>query len=317
MTTSISLRKGFLIFGALNLFLILQTFAQPNYPRDPKEAELIYADLVHFVDAYKELAENKDTIQVLNTLYFDRGTAGLKEFINRHQLTPELLKEAMKADPDRYALIPSFLEGIDEEEVQFKALMQEYHKVMPNTMYAPTYLLVGANRGIGQASMVGQLITLTRVVDNRSKLHKLITHEMSHFQQAMTMGGQKYVSLYSTPDNMLGLCLREGGAEFITYLVLGDITRPTSLEYIENDEEHLKQKFLEELNQQNQDYWLWASLEDKENPGLLGYAMGYKICKQYYDQALDKNKALHEILKMDEAEAFLKSSGYLDDASDK
>lgn len=39
-------------------------------------------------------------------------------------------------------------------------------------MYPPTYLIVGANRGIGQASMAGQLITVTRIVDNMDKLKK-------------------------------------------------------------------------------------------------------------------------------------------------
>ena len=303
-------RKGLLSLVIMILTSNFLSVAQPNYPRDPKEAKLIYSDLVNFMDAYQELATNKDTLQVLKTLYFDRGSVGLQEFIMRHQLTPELMKEAMSADPDRYALIPDFLANIDQVSQDFKALMEDYGRVMPNAMYAPTYLLVGANRGIGQASMVGQLITLTRVADDRAKMRQLITHELSHFQQAMTMGGQKYASLYSSPDNMLGLCLREGGAEFITSLVLGEITQTSALEYLEKNEDELKDKFLRDLKTQQKDFWLWASVDQKSHPKLMGYAMGHKICEQYYDRSSDKSKALQDILRMEDDQAFIESSGY-------
>ena len=310
MTSLINPGKGLLCLAVFTLCLNFHSAAQPNYPRNPKEAELIYSDLVNFMDAYNELTTNKDTLQVLQTLYFDRGSAGLKEFIKRHQLTPELLKDAMKADPERYELIPGFVADIDETREQFKALMEEYGQVMPNAMYAPTYLLVGANRGIGQASIVGQLITLTRVVDKPATLQKLITHELTHFQQVMTMGGQKYISLYSATDNMLGLCLREGGAEFITSLVLGDITQTDALEYLEDDEDNLKERFLADLKNQEKDFWLWASIQQESYPKLLGYAMGHKICKQYYDSSSDKDKAIQDILMMEDDEAFIESSGY-------
>ncbi len=158
--------------------------------------------------------------------------------------------------------------------------------------------------------MVGQLITVTRVVDSKEKFKKITVHELSHFQQAMSMGGQKYVQLYSTPDNMLGLCLREGGAEFITSLVLKDITQSKALAYLEQEEQKLKQRFLKDLKNQEQGFWLWASLEQKDAPKLLGYVMGYKICEHYYHGAKDKSQALQTILKMPDAEEFMASSQY-------
>jgi uncharacterized protein YjaZ len=195
-------------------------------------------------------------------------------------------------------------------EDTYLKLMQDYSSVLPNAMYPPTYLLVGANRGIGQASLVGQLITVTRAADNLEKLQKIMTHELSHFQQAMAMGGQKYAALYTAPNNMLGICLREGGAEFVTSLVLNDITQSAALDYIKKNESSLKQKFTEDLETQNKNFWLWASIGQNEYPRLLGYAMGYLISKKYYEQAPDKTAALQNILLIDDAEAFVQSSGY-------
>ena len=310
MKTKPTVKKAALFLAGLLVFLTSNSFAQPNFPLSPQKAEIVYEDVRHFAEAYYELRTNPDTLAVLQSYYFDRGSAGLKEFINRHQLSPEMLRDAMAANPERYALIPGFLANIGEVEETYAELMVSYGKVMPNAMFPPTYLLVGANRGIGQASMVGQLITITRVADSMKKLKKITVHELSHFQQAMSMGGQKYVQLYSTPDNMLGLCLREGGAEFITSLVLNDITQSKALAYLEKEEQQLKKRFLKDLKNQEQGYWLWESLQQKEHPKLLGYVMGYKICEQYYKQATDKSQALQTILQMPDAEEFVASSQY-------
>ena len=67
-----------------------------------------------------------------------------------------------------------------------------------------------------------------------------------------------------------------------------------------------------ETETQNREYWLSATPEDDQHPKLLGYAMGYKINKAYYDKAADKATALQDILRMDDAEVFVTSSGYFD-----
>ena len=33
-------------------------------------------------------------------------------------------------------------------------------------------------------------------------------------------------------------------------------------------------------------------MDQKSHPKLMGYAMGHKICEQYYDRSSDKSKAL-------------------------
>lgn len=312
MPASLSSVYRAVLLTGICLFGSMAAQAQPNYPRTPEEAELVTSDLEHFVEAYLALQSDPDTLGVLQALYFDRGSAGLNEFIARHQLTPELLTEALQKAPERYALLPGFLAEIATVRDSYAQLTRRFGQVLPTAMYAPTYLLVGANRGIGQASLVGQLITVTQLADDLDLLQVMMAHELTHFQQAMAMGGQKYVQLYSDPNNMLGLCLREGGAEFVTSLVLGGITQQKALAYIDADEDRLKQKFLKDLEAQQKEYWLWGSIGQQDYPKLLGYAMGYKICHQYYEQAPDKAAALQDVLRMDDAAAFLASSGYFD-----
>lgn len=286
--------------------------SQPNYPTDPEKAQLVYTDVENFVEAFNNLSKTSDTIAILNQFYFDRGTPGLKEYINKQGLTPEMLKEAIAEDPVRYSKIAGFLSRKASFQPEFTKTMRSFHEVLPSAMYPPTYLLVGANRGIGQASKFGQLITIARVVENNDKLKKLIVHELSHFQQAMTMGIQKYGALYGEPNNMLGLCLREGGAEFITSLVLQDITQTKGLEYFRDNESNLKSRFMTDLSMQDPGFWLWDSIKDPDTPSLLGYVMGYKICEAYYMKTVNKQEALNAILSMTDPNDFLSSSRYID-----
>lgn len=301
----------FLMIVAFILTVVFQvTLAQPNYPKSPENAELIYLDIENFVQAFEKLKNTTDTIAVLNQYYFEPGTAGLKEFINKHNLTPEMLKDAISKDPDSYSKIAEFLDNKTAFKPEFDKTMQLFHKTVSTAMYPPTYLLVGANRGIGQASKFGQLITIARAVDDNEKLKKLIVHELAHFQQAMSLGIQEYGSLYGQQNNMLGLCLREGGAEFITYMVLKEITQTRGLEYFLNNESDLKSRFIQDLSQQDARFWLWDSLDDSDTPNLLGYVMGFKIWEAYYQRATNKEDALMAILATTEPENFLEESHY-------
>jgi hypothetical protein len=303
------------LFKKSSIFSILlgltMTFAQqPNYPTQAVNAQVVYSDLENFVSAFDHLKKNTDTIQVLNTYYFEKASPGLKEYINRHKLTPEMLKEALQKDPEEYAGISTFIDELNNFEIELTEIFKRFKEVIPKTMFAPTYLLVGANRGIAQASQFGQLVTITRLLDNKDRLLKVIVHELAHFQQAMTLGGPQYVALYSQPDNMLGICLREGGAEFITGLVLDGITQEKSMPYYIENEIVLKDRFIDDLKTQNNSFWLWDSIGQKDRPQLLGYVMGYKIWSSYYKELGDKDQVINEILNLIEPDKYIEKSKY-------
>jgi uncharacterized protein YjaZ len=284
--------------------------SQTNYPTNPEEAVLVYTDLENFLEAYKLLRPDVDSIAVLNQYYFNRGSVGLNEYILKHSLTPEMMVEAIGKDPEVYEQIGEFVNNIDETKKIFKESMIKYSNVLSKATYPPTYLLVGANRGIAQNSKFGPLVTIAKVLDDPDTLMQVIVHELSHFQQVMNIGIENYIALYSKPDNMLGLCLREGGAEFLTYLVMKGISQEKALNFLEENLPEMKSKFILDLEEKNSDYWLWGSLNQNEYPKLLGYAMGYKICESYYNGAADKEKALTDILSITQSEEFLDQSGF-------
>jgi hypothetical protein len=54
----------------------------------------------------------------------------------------------------------------------------------------------------------------------------------------------------------------------------------------------------------------WATTRFPEKPGDLGYWVGYRIVKSYYQHAADERQALREILEMTDSKAFLAKSGW-------
>jgi hypothetical protein len=283
--------------------------AQPNYPTDPNNAELITQDLEVFLKAYSLLNEESDTAAILQINYLDKGTPGLQEYIQKHQLTADLIKEAIGRDPESYNTLPAFLKFVQSMNEPYKETLSNYSKIVPNAVFPPTYILVGANRGIGQASKSGQLISVTRLVSKTEVLMPLIIHELTHFQQAMTLGFENYISLYQNPD-MLGFCIREGSAEFITYLTLNEITQSKSLQYLNDNEADLWLKFNTDLETENSTDWLWETIGREDIPMLLGYVMGYKIADSYYQNADNKSLAVMDILAAFDYGVFLSASRY-------
>ncbi len=300
-------------YFALICFGILgfKAIGQPAYPLVPRDAAIVSSDIANFIEAYKLLNPESDSLAILRENYFDKGSPGLKEYCNRHGLTPKNLSAAIKSAPEAYAEISNFFDSLPEFKEQVLEEFEKFGEIIPDAMYPPTYLLIGANRGIGQASPAGQLITIVKGLKNPDRLINVIVHELAHFQQARSLGFQEYIGTYSKPDNMLDLVLREGGAQFINYyLVRGNVEDYSQLKYVDDNEKELRERFEQDLSKQDSNYWLWESLDKNDHPILLGYAVGYKIIKAYYDNAADKDDAIKDILAITDAKEFLARSGY-------
>jgi len=206
-----------LIIFSVTILFNNSVVAQPNYPTNANEAKVISSDIKNFIVAFNALLHSSDSIQVFQKLYFDKASTGMKEYIRRFNLNSESLVKAIQKHPEKYIKIEEFYNQISAFKTIYIEEMKAYKSILPNTMFPPTYLIVGDYSGIANGSKFGQLVTIERATDNLEKLFNTIVHELTHFQQALSMDIDKYIGVYSKKDNMLDLILREGGAEFITY----------------------------------------------------------------------------------------------------
>jgi hypothetical protein len=277
---------------------------------DPGSALLIYDDLNNFINAYNSFSEQSDSLSVLQNEYLDKGSPGLKMFINKYGLTAEDLLTAINKYPENYSKLSKMPDALAAYSDSTVKAYSELKKYIPGIIYPPTYFLVGTNRGIASASEAGQLITVEKwnmPVKNKTTI---LVHELVHMQQAMTVGPEKYVALYGPEKNLLGLCVREGTAEFFASLVTDRITQEKAADYVIKNEKNIWERFSADMHGAETKDWMWGKTEDLEQPSHVGYALGCRIAEAYYNNASDKDKALQEILSVTDYPEYLTKSGY-------
>lgn len=91
-------------------------------------------------------------------------------------------------------------------------------------------------------------------------------------------------------------------------LIAGKVAYAHFDEMTRGREKEIETAFLADMDKTDTSKWLFNATADK--PGDLGYWVGYRIAKSYYQRAPDKRQALREILEMDDPKAFLAKSGW-------
>jgi uncharacterized protein YjaZ len=127
----------------------------------------------------------------------------------------------------------------------------------------------------------------------------VIAHEFSHVQQVPAMVDAEH-------PTVLAGSLMEGAADFVGELIAGGKVSYGAV--TPGHEKELETKFLAARDKTDLSDWLYNGTLEK--PGDLGYWVGYRIVKAYYQHAPDKRQALREILGMTDPNAFLAQSGW-------
>jgi hypothetical protein len=167
----------------------------------------------------------------------------------------------------------------------------------------PSGLLIGTEiNGRDATTPVTELSAWERAVTGRvTDLPHIVAHEMIHTLQGPRTG----------PRTLLVAALNEGSADFLAELISGQHIINPAYAYGDVHEHELWSEFSSAMDSTNTSAWMYQG--DRAPPGRpadLGYWMGYKISKAYYDQTADKRAAVKEILLFTDPKAFLAASGY-------
>jgi hypothetical protein len=281
-----------------------------NTATDPDKALFVYADVHNFIRVFGLLRDGGDTLEILQKEYLDKGTPGLKMFIEKYDLTVERLLKAIRKYPEKYASLDEMPPLLLELERANREAFVKVKELIPQAVFPPTYFLVESRRGIGSGSKEGQLIAVDKwkhPVDNKVTM---IVHELIHFQQVMAVGYDKYIAMFGPEKNLLGLCIREGTAEFFALKITGRITQHKALDYIDENGDRLWDLFVTDMNGSETGDWMWRKPEDSLQPPHVGYALGCRIVEAFYERADDKAQAVADILSVTDYPVFLERSGY-------
>lgn len=293
--------------------LLLAAFTCLAQNRDPLKTEIITSDLDNFWIAF-ESAKPDFNPEVFQKLYLDKGSKGVKGFTPRRIKSAENLANVVKSCVNYYSSIKPSTDKIAGMKTEIINSLVKLKELYPKAVFPPVYFVIGGLSSGGTSSKDGLIIGaemygltsetptgelntwLKTVLKPVEEVPHIVAHELIHFQQTYDGG------------NLLQACLHEGSADFIAELISGKHINGHVHDFANPREKELWLEFKDRMLEKNYDGWLYSPATDRPND--LGYWMGYKITKAYYDQAADKHKAIADILTIKDAEKFLEASGY-------
>jgi len=301
------------IIGYLLIVFCSITTGSQGQNKDPLATEIVTADLDRFWNALDKAGPDINP-DVLDELYLIPGSKGIKGFTKGRIKNAEYLAGVIKAHTKYYHSIKSSTDSIAGMKDQIRQSLVKLKELYPKAIFPPVYFVIGALSSGGTSSKDGLIIGaemygLTRttpteelndwlltVIKPVNEVPHIVAHELIHFQQDYDGG------------TLLAASIKEGAADFLAELISGRHINQHVHEFADSKEKELWLEFRAKMNEKDYTGWLYSSV--KGRPNDLGYWMGYKITKAYYDRASDKQAAINEIFHIKDFNKFLDQSGY-------
>ncbi|HEU5165281.1 MAG TPA: DUF2268 domain-containing putative Zn-dependent protease [Chitinophagaceae bacterium] len=301
--------KKWILQRMLFLLLSVKCLAQTNetnFSKNPTDAKFHTEDIINFWKVFDETNPNFSA-SAFQEKYIDIGSKGLKGFVKNRIENGNNLSKTLKANVNYYAAIRESSLSIDNKKERFYECFNNLKKIYPEAVFPDVYFVIGAKNSGGTSFSDGLIIGAEMFGEEKNDfkpvldigyVDEVVAHELVHFQQK-----------YATNNSLLAQCIREGSADFICELISGSHSNTKIYEYGNAHTKELWNEFITQMNGSDWGNWLYSS-KDKSRPKGLGYWVGYKITKAYYDKAKDKTKAIQEILNIKDFNSFLSNSGY-------
>jgi hypothetical protein len=277
------------------------------FTANPREAQFHTEDIKQFWELMDQY-DSKPSGSILQSEYLEKGSIGLKGFVRNRIESGKNLSKVVRNEIEYYQYIRPFTLSIDDKREQFYQYFENLKQLYPAAIFPDVYFVIGANNTGGTIFDKGLIIGAEKFgkpnaihkpsLDNEN-VHRVISHELIHFQQQ-----------YVRDNSLLAQTIKEGTADFLCELITGGYSSNKEMyAYGEAHKKELWQEFTSKMYQSDWNGWLYFQ-KDKSRPKDLGYWMGYKICKAYYENSIDKQKAIVEILTIKDFKAFLEKSGF-------
>ncbi len=301
----------------LGLSLALKSLGQ--------KANAYFADIQNFWSCYDSVQLTADSLkqtELIQRLYIDRGSKGLKGFILAKGLSASCLLKSIKSYPKFWNSIRNNSLKSEEKKGKIEKHIHSLKKMYPAFKQPEIYFLIGCLNTGGTTNsgtvLIASEIAAADSLVNASELDKnfqdifryltdisfVVVHEIVHTQQISGYYG----------ETLLARCLAEGSADFIAELVTEKNISTPYIVYGFTNEKKLWHQFQSEMHTSRLSNWLYNAKDSMKIPADLGYFMGYAICQSYYINSKNKERAIKEIIELsfdtNSIKKFLKKSRY-------
>ena len=265
-------------------------------------------DVERFYRVY-EAANGQPTAEQLQHDYLDAGTEGLHQFAKIRHISGEAIAATLSKRPAIYADAKRCTAVLPRVRERLTLAMRKLGGLYPEARFPPVTIAVGRGKPVGVGSPVtGVQIGLEALcatnwlnANVEDRFVNVISHEYVHVQQVQALVDDE-------KPTVLSMSLIEGAADFVGELISGDVSYAYLKDMTKGREKEIEMAFVADMTSRDLSHWLYNSTPEK--PADLGYWVGYRIVKSYYQHASDKRRALREIIEMSDPERFLAKSGW-------
>ncbi len=279
----------------------LAIISQSNFTDDPNKVNLHTKDIALFWNVFDGNYPNF-TPKIWDSEYLKKGSIGLRNFIPNRIENGRKLNRTIKKNLSFYQSIRENTLSITSQKNRFKQSFFKLKLLYPEAVFPDVYFVIGRNSSGGTIFDQGLIIGAEKFAQNSDNpfdsLDDVVAHELIHFQQN-----------YSKDYTLLAACIKEGSADFLAEMLTGKHPNQEAHRYGDGHRTELWKEFLELKDQTNTNGWLYGH-KTSERPKDLGYWLGYEICQSYYNNSLDKSKAIHNILNIEDFDDFFIKSDY-------
>lgn len=241
--------------------------------------------------------------------YLEAGSEGLRHLASVRNVTGVRMVEAIAARPEIYVEARRCADTLPKVRERVDAALKEFARRSPHARFPSVTVAVGRGRPVAIGSPAnGVQVGLEALCaatfinpDIEDRFVGVLVHEYVHTQQSAAMTEEQ-------ARTVLEISLAEGAAEFLTEVLSGAPAYAYFGPLTEGRELEIETRFAADVDKTELSDWLYNST--METPGDLGYWVGYRIAKAYYQHAADKEAAFREILELTDAKAFLAASGW-------
>jgi hypothetical protein len=265
-------------------------------------------DVDRFYKVYDE-AEGRPTAEALQHHYIDPGSDGLHKLAQLRNVTGQSIAEAIANRPEIYSAARECVDVLPRVREKLSAALRKLRGLYPKARFPTITIAIGRGKPVGVGGydsgvQIGaEALCATDWInpDIEDRFVGVIIHEYAHVQQAVA---------FSETSNatVLSASLEEGAAEFVTELTTGSTSYSYMDGLIAGREMEIETAFVADADKMDLSAWLYNSTPDK--PADLGYWVGYRIVKSYYQRVDDKHQALRDIFEMTSPHDFLARSGW-------
>ena len=303
------------------LALVFAACGNPTQPQGfptPAEAVIVSSDVPAFWTAFDQIDSQGDTMPLRG--YIDNGSIGLRDFTNLRWKNAKTLTQMIWPQRVYYASIRNTTLAVGQMEPQIRAAFGVADTLIDNAVFPNVYFAIGGMSTGGTTSSHGLLIGVElfsrapdspidalspwqkSVVRTSDIIPAIVAHELVHYQQR-----------YGSGRTLLSQSIREGSADFIGRILSGRTINESIEAYGLANEAQLWAEFKAEMHGTDVSRWLYNGgtvTATSTRPADLGYFIGSRIAEAYYRKAADKHRAIQEILRITDMNAFLAASGY-------